>query len=87
MDFVLKSGLKSFKLIQVSIDLSDPSTREREIKGLLSAMDHFGVSDGLILTRDLFDEEILGGKTIRYLPLWYWLLTEENSGGMPQPKI
>ncbi len=87
VDFVLKSDLKSFELIQVSIDLSDPSTREREIKGLLSAMNHFGVSEGLILTSDLFDEEILSGKTIRYLPLWYWLLTEEKSGGMPQPQI
>jgi predicted AAA+ superfamily ATPase len=87
VDFVLKSGLKSFELIQVSIDLSDPSTREREIKGLLSAMDHFGVSEGLILTRDLFDEEILAGKTIRYLPLWYWLLMEEKPGGMTLPEI
>ncbi len=87
VDFVLKSGLKSFELIQVSIDLSDQSTREREIKGLLSAMDHFGVSEGLILTRDLFDEEILAGKTIRYLPLWYWLLMEEKPGGMTLPEI
>lgn len=78
VDFVLKTGLKISELIQVSIDLSDPLTHEREIKGLLSAMNHFGVNEGLILTRDLFDEEEQSGKTIRYLPLWYWLLIEEK---------
>ncbi len=87
VDFVLKLGLKSFELIQVSFDISDPSTREREIQGLLSAMDHFGISHGLILTSDLFDEEIVSGKRIRYLPLWFWLLTEEKTRGMNSPDI
>jgi len=85
VDFVRKTDLKTFELIQVSIDLSDPLTREREVKGLLSAMNHFGVTEGLILTRDEFDEEEQSGKTIRYLPLWYWLLAEDKTGNMASP--
>ncbi|MCP1714607.1 putative AAA+ superfamily ATPase [Methanocalculus alkaliphilus] len=80
VDFVIKTGLKSFEVIQVSMDISDPKTREREMKGLLSAMAHFGVSEGLILTSDLFEEETVSGKTIRYRPLWYWLLTQDEPG-------
>lgn len=80
VDFVLKSGLDTIALVQVSIDLSDPLTQERELKGLISAMNHFGVPEGLILTRDHFDDETRSAKTIRYRPLWYWLLTQETPG-------
>jgi len=85
VDFVLKSGLKSFALIQVCMDISDPQTRDREIKGLLSAMTHFGVTEGLILTSDRFDEETISRKTIHYRPLWYWLLAQKRTGDIPSP--
>ncbi|WP_269849082.1 hypothetical protein [Methanosarcina horonobensis] len=29
---------------------------------------------GTILISDVFDEEVIDGKKIRYVPLWYWLL-------------
>ncbi|AAM32374.1 hypothetical protein MM_2678 [Methanosarcina mazei Go1] len=35
------------------------------------------ILDKYIITSDFFNEEVVDGKRIRYVPLWYWLL-EEN---------
>ncbi|MDD3246015.1 MAG: hypothetical protein PHF18_04015 [Methanosarcina sp.] len=32
------------------------------------------MKEGTIITSDVFDEELVDGKRIRYVPLWYWLL-------------
>lgn len=77
VDFVTKVGLDPIRLIQVCADLSDPKTKEREINGLVSAMDHFDLQEGTIITSDVFDQEIVAGRKINYLPLWYWLLKSE----------
>ena len=77
VDFVTKEGLKPIRLIQVCSNLSDPETKNREVKGLLAGMRHFKMKEGTIITSDVFDDEIVDGKRIRYVPLWYWLLEEE----------
>lgn len=64
-------------MIQVCSDLSDSITKEREVNGLLAGMKNFKMKEGTIITSDVFDEEVVDGKKIRYVPLWYWLL-EEN---------
>lgn len=74
VDFVVKSGIAPFRLIQVSTDISDPKTRQRERQGLVSSMEHFGVFEGIIITEDLFDEENISDRRIIYQPLWFWLL-------------
>ncbi|APH38542.1 ATP-binding protein [Methanohalophilus halophilus] len=79
VDFVTKQGLHPTSLIQVSVDISDPDTKQREIQGLLSAMDHFGFQEGTIITADLFDSEDVNGKIINYVPLWYWLLETDSA--------
>jgi predicted AAA+ superfamily ATPase len=61
-------------LIQVCSDLSDPKTKESEVNGLLAGMKNFRMKEGTIITSDVFDEEVVDGKRIRYVPLWYWLL-------------
>ena len=77
---VIKTERNPVRLIQVCADISDPATRERECKGLLCAMEHFDVKEGTIITSDLFDQELVAGRTINYVPLWYWLITVESSG-------
>ncbi|MEA1984578.1 MAG: ATP-binding protein [Euryarchaeota archaeon] len=77
VDFVTKVGLDPTCLIQVCTDISDQKTREREINGLVSAMEHFGLQEGTIITSDLFDQDNVAGRTINYLPLWYWLLIND----------
>lgn len=72
-DFVIQEGISIVELIQVCADMSDPPTREREIKGLQKAMDRFELSSGTILTEDEFEDIEAGGKTIHIRPVWYWL--------------
>ncbi|MDW7732833.1 MAG: ATP-binding protein [Methanolobus sp.] len=79
VDFVTKQGLEPTQLIQVCSDLSDPETKERELNGLLAGMKNFGTPEGTIVTSDVFGEEVVGGRTVRYVPLWYWLLECDSS--------
>ncbi|GEM_PF-1415405 len=54
--------------------MGNPNTKERELKGLIIAMEEFKLRGGLIITEDFEGEEKIGGKTIKYIPLWKWLL-------------
>jgi uncharacterized protein len=78
IDFVTKEGLKPIQLIQVCSNLSDPETKKREVNGLLAGMKNFKMKEGTVITSDVFDEELVDGKRIRYVPLWYWLLENDN---------
>jgi len=74
VDFVIMEKDQVRKLIQVSVDISQPETKEREVRALLKAMKHFGITDGLILTND--SEEVIqdNGVEIAVKPVWKWLL-------------
>ena len=74
-DFLVKKGQKVEAAIQVSVTLADPVTREREISGLIEAMEKFNVTEGVILTMDEEGSEDVEGKIIRIIPVWRWLLT------------
>lgn len=74
-DFVIQEGISIVELIQVCADMTDPTTRKREIKGLSKAMKRFDLTRGLILTDDEFDDvdvDVDEGK-IAIRPVWYWL--------------
>lgn len=75
VDFVVKEGLKVRRAIQVCRNLSELETKERELNGLLKAMEEFGLREGFVITEDLDKEETIEDKTIVYVPLWKWLLT------------
>ena len=60
--------------IQVTYDLTETKTKEREINGLLSCLDEFKLKEGIIITDNLEKEEIIDGKKIRYMPIISWLL-------------
>lgn len=74
VDFVVKKGLKAAGLIQVCWDVGDPETKKREVRGLVKAMEEFGLREGLVLTEDFEGEEEVDGGRIVYRPLWKWLL-------------
>jgi len=73
-DFVVRDKGRVVKLVQVSASLQDEKTKEREINGLLSAMDRYDMKEGLILTDDEEGEEIHNNKTIQIMSVWRWLL-------------
>lgn len=73
-DFVIRRGNKIIKAIQVCYDLNEQS-REREINGLVEAMNKFNLKEGLILTYDCEEEiKLSGNKKIVVKPVWRWLL-------------
>lgn len=74
-DFLVKEGLKIREAIQASLGVGEENEK-REIDGLLDAMDAFRLKEGLVITGDSEDEEErhVGGKTIKIVPLWKWLL-------------
>jgi hypothetical protein len=58
--------------------MSELETENREIEGLLEAMESYGLNEGLILTEDSNAEmkRVLDHKTysIKVMPIWSWLL-------------
>jgi len=73
-DFVIRSGLKISEAIQVTQSLANPDTAEREIQGLLEAMEKFNLKKGLIITENQEEERRIDGRKIQVLPAWKWLL-------------
>ena len=69
-DFVIFDRDKPIHAIQVCYDLSETSTRKREIKGLLSAMEYFKLENGLIITAEHEEELVFEGKTISIKPAY-----------------
>jgi len=76
-DFVIKEGLKITKAIQVCLTLSSPTTKQREVEGLLEALREYKLKEGLILTLDKEDEIKIKDKTLKVLPVWKWLLEDK----------
>ena len=48
--------------------------REREIGGLLEALNEFKLDEGTIITEDAEAAKKRGIKSVRFVPLWKWLL-------------
>ena len=79
-DFLIKEkdSEKISAAIQASIHFGSPAVREREVLGLMEAMEEYGLEEGLILTMD--DEEVLkiegkdGQKKIIVKSAWKWML-------------
>ena len=74
VDFVIKEELQVKQLIQVCYSLKNYDTRKREINSLLKASEKLKCNDLLILTYDYKGEEKIKSKTIKFSPLWEWLL-------------
>lgn len=74
-DFVVQRGTDITALIQVTWSMSDPATRDREIRGLIAAHNATGCANLVIITA--YEEEKIttdNGLTIRILPAQKWLL-------------
>lgn len=73
-DFVIKEKNKITEAIQVSWSIYEEATKQREMEGLLEAMQTYGLSEGLILTNSEEDTFVLKEFKIRVKPVWKWLL-------------
>ncbi len=73
-DFLVRTNAQIVEAIQVTADMSNDETRQREITGLCEAMEQYNLSSGVIITVEESGEEIVEGKTIKIIPIWKWLL-------------
>ena len=71
-DFVVRSKNQSIQLIQVCYDLTIDN-KDREINGLLEAIDFFELKEGIIVTFDQQEEFLLNDKVIKVIPAHVFL--------------
>ncbi len=72
-DFVIKQGAKITEVIQVCYTL-DNSNKEREINGLIEAMNAFKLTEGLIITFEQNEEFVSEGKKIKVVSASQWAI-------------
>jgi uncharacterized protein len=75
-DFLVKEENKITQAIQVCSNLTEEN-KNREINGLIEAIEAFDLAEGLILTINQQDTLKLSGKTINIIPAWRW--SEEHT--------
>lgn len=73
-DFLVREGNRVAQAIQVTTSLSDPEVRNREIEGLLEALNAHQLQEGIILTENETETIEISGVRILVLPIWKWLL-------------
>jgi len=73
-DFVIKQGTNIKEIIQVSTDLSNKKTMNRETNGLISCAKELNISHGIIVTESFHKSMIIQGVHIEFMPLMQWLL-------------
>ncbi|MDD2358320.1 MAG: ATP-binding protein [Thiovulaceae bacterium] len=66
------------KLINVSYEIDNSKTFDREINSLSEGMDYVGCDYSLLITKDKEGTINVGTKLIEFIPLWKWLLNETN---------
>jgi predicted AAA+ superfamily ATPase len=76
VDFLIKEGSEIKQLIQVTYASSKDEIEKREIKALKKASESLKCKDLLCITWDYEDELKEDGKTIKFVPLWKWLLSK-----------
>lgn len=71
-DFIVNEKNRVVQVIQVTYDMSTESTRNREIKGLLTACKNFNLSRGTIVTYDNEEEIMEDDIKIELIPFYKW---------------
>lgn len=73
-DFVIRKNNQIIQVVQVALKLSDETVKNREIAGLIEAMDTYGLKEGIIITEN--KQNTIRAETfqIKIVPIWKWLL-------------
>jgi predicted AAA+ superfamily ATPase len=80
-DFLIKEGMKIKHAVQVTLSLKDETSRKREIRGLVEAMDAYNLREGLIITEKEAEIISLDKKKIVIKPIYEWLDEMESGKG------
>jgi len=76
VDFFARLNNKEI-LVNVSVDITDKKTKQREIEGLVEAMEYFNLKKAYLITKDTENIEIVNSKKIVIIPLFKWLLEDK----------
>ena len=76
VDFLLKEGVEIKELIQVTYASGRDEIEEREVKSLLKASKETECKNLRIITWNYEGIDKIDNRTIKFTPLWRWLLTE-----------
>ena len=74
IDFVVMHDGRIKHMIQVCDDISDPSTRDREIRSIGQGMEELGIKESVIITRNQRERLQTGKYKIHILPFWQWAI-------------
>jgi hypothetical protein len=72
-DFITRDATKKLELFQVCFELNEDN-KNRELNGMLEAMDYTKQKTGTIFTLNQTDELVDGKRTIYVKPVWQWLM-------------
>ena len=75
-DFLVKEKNKITEACQVTC-LLDKTNEKRELPGLLDAMERFKLKQGMVITENQEETRKIGGKAIKVVSAWKWLLQKE----------
>ncbi|WP_194847499.1 ATP-binding protein [Candidatus Neptunochlamydia vexilliferae] len=73
-DFITRKENRITQAIQVSASLSDEKVKNRELEGLMEAMNAYGLKEGLIITENEQNTLDINSFTVKVIPIWKWLL-------------
>jgi predicted AAA+ superfamily ATPase len=76
VDFLLKEGVEIRELIQVTYASGRDEIEKREVKSLLKASKETECKNLRIITWNYEGTDKIDNRTIKFTPLWRWLLTE-----------
>ncbi|MDD3463405.1 MAG: DUF4143 domain-containing protein [Sulfurospirillaceae bacterium] len=76
-DFLVSEKNSISRTIQVTYDMSDEKTKNREIKGVVNACKAFSLNSGEIITYDSEDEVLVDDIAIRIIPFYKWQLDKK----------
>ena len=77
VDFFIENASPPL-LLNVCYDFSAHETKTREVRGLINAMGILKIDKAFLLTADTTEEIKVGKKTLKVIPLWRWLLKNQN---------
>lgn len=87
VDFVLKNGNTVTELMQVSYQMQNPDTEQREVKALTEAAGELGATKLTVITWNEKRTIEKDGMTIQVVSLLDWLLEKEQSVQRNDPQV
>ncbi len=78
VDFVIRQSLNVDRMFQVCYDINDPETKKREVNSIIEGSNELKCQELLIITGNYEGKEKHEDKSVKFVPLWKWLLGDHR---------